>query len=147
MDRDYGKAYDNYMLESNVDPNQTCWASDYMNNDNEQIYHPYIQIGQDFCGVTGILEQYTDESDGIFYDYYQLLTRNTEDFVIYQTVDFDYDCDVDFTDFDIFAAHWQQTGCAEPDRCGGADLNADNATAVVNGFDFMIFAEHWLEGR
>jgi hypothetical protein len=113
----YGKAYDNYLLTSNVDPNLTCWASDYMNADKDKgpIYHPYIEIGQNFCGVVGILEQYTGDSEGIYYDYYQLLTTTTESFTIEQIADFDGDCDVDFADFSIFAEHWLQTGCSEPD--------------------------------
>jgi len=109
LDAGYGKAYDNYILQSNSDPNLACWASDYMNADKDKglIYHAYIEIGQHFCGVTGVLEQYyTADSDGIYYDYYQLLTRSTEDFTIDQTADLDDDCDVDLIDFSIFAQHW-----------------------------------------
>jgi len=145
----YGKAYDNYLLTSNVDPNFTCWASDYMNTDKDKglIYHPYIEIGQNFCGVTGVLEQYTSEQEGIHYDYYQLLTTNTNAFTIDQPADFDGDCDVDFADFSIFAEHWLQTGCNEPDWCGGADLTQDQPDGLVNTFDLLKFAQHWLEGR
>jgi hypothetical protein len=104
----YGKAYDNYMLASNVDPNLICWASDYMNTDKEKglIYHPIIEPGKNFCGVTGILEQYTDLQDGIYYYYYQLLTTSTDDFTVEQIADLDGDCDVDFIDFGIFTEHW-----------------------------------------
>lgn len=145
----YGKAYDNYLLVSNVDPNLTCWASDYMNANKDKglIYHPYIEIVQSFCGVTGILEQYTSEKEGIYYDYYQLLTTSTEAFTIDQTADFDGDCDVDFADFRIFAEHWLQTGCAEPDWCGGADLTQNQPDGLVDTFDLLKFAGHWLEGR
>jgi hypothetical protein len=145
----YGKAYDNYILASNADPNLTCWASDYMNAGKEKglIYHPYIEPGLKLCGVTGILEQYTGEQDGINYDYYQLLTRSTEDFVTEQTADFDADCDVDFADFSVFAGHWLQAGCSEPDFCGGADLAASGADGIVNVFDLLEFARYWLEGK
>jgi hypothetical protein len=104
----YGKAFDNYVLTSNNDPNLVCWASDYMNADKEKglIYHPIVEIDQNFCGVTGILEQYTGDSEGIFYDYYQLLTTNTEAFTVEQIADLDGDCDVDFSDFSIFVEHW-----------------------------------------
>ena len=104
----YGKAYDNYVLASNADPNLTCWASDYMTagKDKGLIYHPNIEQGRNFCGVTGVLEQYTAEQDGIYYDYYQLLTKSTEDFTIEQIADLDGDCDVDFLDFGIFTEHW-----------------------------------------
>jgi hypothetical protein len=107
-DTGYGKAYDNYVLASNADPNLVCWVSDYMNAGKEkgQIYHPSVEIGQNFCGVTGILEQYTGDQDGIYYDYYQLLTTSTEDFTIEQIADLDGDCDVDFMDFGIFTEHW-----------------------------------------
>jgi hypothetical protein len=108
VDTGYGKAFDNYVLESNVDPNLICWASDYMNAGKEKglIYHPSVEVGKSFCGVTGILEQYTAEQEGIYYDYYQLLTTSTEDFTVEQIADLDGDCDVDFLDFGIFTEHW-----------------------------------------
>jgi hypothetical protein len=107
-DTGYGKAFDNYIIASNVDPNFICWASDYMNADKEKglIYHPNVEPGKNFCGVTGVLEQYTDLQDGICYDYYQLLTTSTDDFTIEQIADLDGDCDVDFLDFAIFTEHW-----------------------------------------
>ena len=107
-DTGYGKAYDNYVLSGNADPNLICWASDYMNAGKEKslIYHPNIEQGRNFCGVTGVLEQYTGEQDGIFYDYYQLLTTSTGDFTVEQIADLDGDCDVDFLDFGIFTEHW-----------------------------------------
>ena len=146
-DLGYGKAYDNYILQSNADPNFACWASDYMNEDIVGIYHPYAEIGRHFCGVTGILEQYTAQKDSIYYDYYQLLTTSTADFVIDQTADFDGDCDVDFVDFGLFAQHWLQTGCAEPDWCGGADFGGDDPDGIVWMPDLSEFARHWLAGK
>jgi hypothetical protein len=145
----YGKAYDNYILVSNIDSNLTCWASDYMNTNKDKglIYHPYIEIGQNFCGITGVLEQYTSEQEGIHYDYYQLLTISTDAFTIDQTADFDGDCDVDFADFSIFAEHWLQTGCGEPDWCGGADLTKEKPDGLVDTLDLLKFAHLWLEGR
>ena len=148
-DTGYGKAYDNYILASIVDPNLSCWVSDYMNagKDKGQIYHPYIEPGLNLCGVTGVLEQYTGEQEGISYDYYQLLTTSTEDFVIDQVADLDDDCDVDFVDFGIFAGHWFQTGCGEPDFCGGADLVKDQPDGIVNALDLFEFTRHWLEDK
>ncbi|UCC99740.1 MAG: hypothetical protein JSW66_07620, partial [Phycisphaerales bacterium] len=143
----YGKAYDNYVLQSNSDPNLACWASDYMNNDTAGIYHPYVEIGRHFCGVTGVLEQYTAERDGIDYDYYQLLTRSTADFVIDQTADFDGDCDVDWVDFGLFAQYWLQTGCGEPDLCSGADFGIDEPDGIVWMADLWEFSRHWLAGK
>ena len=145
----YGKAYDNYILQSNVDPNLICWASDYMNTDKAKglVYHPDVEIGQDFCGVTGILEQYTAESDGIYYDYYQLLTTGTYDLTIEQIADFDGDCDVDFFDFSVFAGYWLMDGCGEPDWCGRADMAEQLPDGVVDIYDMIEFANYWLEGR
>ena len=61
------------------------------------LYLPQIVTGQNFCSVSGILEQYTKLSDG--WDYYQLLTTDDKALAIEQTADFDGDCDVDFADF------------------------------------------------
>ena len=97
-DLGYGKAFDNYALASNADPNLICWVSDYMNADKDKglIYHPYVEVGQYFYSVTGILEQYTGDSDGIYYDYYQLLTRSSDDFVLEQ-----------IDDAEILTGRWQ----------------------------------------
>lgn len=148
-DTGYGKAYDNYILQSNVDPNMICWASDYMNADKEKglIYHPEVVIGQNFCGVIGILEQYTAESDGIYYDYYQLLTTGSQDFTIKQIADLDGDCDVDFFDFNVFADHWLEEGCSEPDWCGQADMAEQSPDGVVDIYDLIEFTKYWLEGK
>jgi len=143
----YGKAYDNYALQSSVEPNDACWVSDYMNEDSAGIYHPQVELGRHFCGVVGILEQYAGNRDGIEYDYYQLLTRNSGDFVIDQTADFDKDCDVDNVDFCLFAQHWLQEGCLEPDWCGGADLTRGHPVGDVSAADLSEFARNWLAGR
>jgi len=143
-DLGYGKAYDNYVLASNVNPANTCWASDYMNKDATEIYHPLVQIDQRFCGVAGILEQYEAEKDGIYYDYYQLLTTCTGDFTINQQADFDDDCDVDFVDYDDFAFNWLRTGCTGPGWCGGADLTEDGS---VDANDLRLFTKNWMEGK
>jgi len=143
----YGKEYDNYVLQSNAEPNSACWASDYINDDIAGIYHPYIETGRYFCSVTGFLEQYTGAKAGIDYDYYQLLTRNTADFIIDQIADFDDDCDVDFVDFGLFAQHWLETGCAEPDWCGGADFGGEEPDGIVSMADLSEFARYWLAGN
>jgi hypothetical protein len=144
-----GKAYDNYQLMSNADPNLSCWVSDYLNTDKQKglIYHPYTETGQQLCGITGVLEQYTGDSEGIYYDYYQLLTRNAEDFVVDQIADLDGDCDVDFDDFNILAGHWREAECTEPDGCGGVNLVEDQLEQEVNMFDLLKFTQYWLEGK
>ena len=50
-------------------------------------------------------------------------------------------CVVDFRHFARFADHWLQTGCAEPDWCGGADLNHLND---VGWTDLKLLADQWL---
>jgi len=141
-----GKATDNYVLYKANDPNICCWASDYMNIDKPPDPNEYLQVvqtGQHFCGVNGILEQYTKLSDG--WDYYQLLTTSIDDFVIEQTADLDGDCDVDFVDFGLFAYYWlTEEQCSEPDWCGGADFTQDE---YVNIFDLRKFSENWLAGK
>lgn len=145
-DTGYGKEPDNYILQSNVDPNLTCWASDYMNEDIDEIYHPYVEIGQKFCGVAGVIEQYTGEKDGIYYDYYQLLTTTTADFTIEQNCDLNDDCGVDFVDFTLFAYYWlTEEQCTEPDWCGGADF-ADSRNGSVDANDLKVFTDNWLTG-
>ncbi|MCK4627438.1 MAG: hypothetical protein KAT56_00470 [Sedimentisphaerales bacterium] len=137
-----GKASDNYVLQSfeyPSDPNWSCWAADYMNVDAIGDYHPYVELGSRFCAVEGILEQYTNPDKG--WDYYQLLTTTTDDFTVGQTADFDDDCDVDLLDFGLFAAHWLEGGCKDPNWCGGADLNQNT---YVDPPDLEKFSENWL---
>ena len=143
-DLGFGKAYDNYILQAGNDPNVTCWVSDYMNEDLVAIYHDYVQVGQNFCSVASILEQYNSERDGIYYDYYQLLTLSTESFTIAQTADLYDDCDVDLADFSAFASRWMQSGCEEPDWCGGTDLTKNSTVDIM---DLNIFTDNLLKGK
>ena len=50
---------------------------------------------------------------------------------------------VDRADFSIFASHWLEGGCTEPDWCGWADMDQ---SSLVDWDDFSVFAAHWLEG-
>ena len=50
---------------------------------------------------------------------------------------------INFTNFAVFAAHWLQSGCGEPDFCNGADLDGNSQ---VDYNDLALFAQHWLEG-
>ena len=89
---DLGKAVDNYNLRG-LDGSD-CWAADYMNVDRDSDgYHPYVHVGQHFCSVTGLFEQYTRLRDG--WDYYQLVTMRTEDLVVQGDGDGDGDVDLD----------------------------------------------------
>jgi hypothetical protein len=75
-----GKMPDNYNVHNG---NGDAWLSDYMNADRgySDLYHPYVQLGAEFVSVTGILEQY-QKSGSVNWDYYQLLTTCTNDFVV-----------------------------------------------------------------
>jgi hypothetical protein len=48
---------------------------------------------------------------------------------------------VNYVDFAVFAAHWEQTDC--PDGCENADLNNNG---IVNIDDLILFANNWLKG-
>jgi hypothetical protein len=107
--KDLGKANDNYMLESVASPNDPdfiCWATDYINDDvpDGNDYHTFVETGQRFCSVTGILEQYTKISSG--WDYYQLMTTYTGDLKRYSPADINGDCMVDFSDFAVLSQYW-----------------------------------------
>lgn len=82
---DLGKAVDNYNLQN--DQGEDCWATDYMNADKppELKYHPLVFVGQHFCAVSGLFEQYTSIADG--WDYYQLVTMSSADLSIVCPVD------------------------------------------------------------
>jgi hypothetical protein len=59
-----------------------------------------------------------------------------------RTRDFNKDTKVDFSDFAVFASHWQETGCNDPNWCEGTDLGTDSN---VDFDDLMLFADYWLE--
>ena len=59
------------------------------------------------------------------------------------TADLDYDGDVDFDDYAIFAGYWRDSKCAEGAPCAQADFSGD---ANVAYDDLAQFAAHWLEG-
>lgn len=105
-DVNIGSHADNYSLTDNADPNIYCWASDYINADNPDTYTPmpYIQTGNSYCAVNGILEEYEKLTSG--WDYFQLLTLSTDDHQETQPGDLDNDCDVDFDDLAILSNYW-----------------------------------------
>jgi len=55
--------------------------------------------------------------------------------------DFDFDSDVDFVDFALFAAYWQETGYT---ICSRADLNCDGK---LDFLDVQEFGANWLAGK
>ena len=60
----------------------------------------------------------------------------------YSRCDLDADGDVDTADFVILTSHWLETGCGEPDWCGGADLSRDG---VVDTNDLKQFLGNCLK--
>lgn len=55
--------------------------------------------------------------------------------------DLDLEDDVDLADFSIFAEHWKESDCTEPNWCGRADMDR---SGDVNWPDLDILAENWL---
>ncbi len=109
IEKDLGKAQDNYGLEiyESADPNDLCWAADYMNEEvEEDDYHRFVELGSRFCSVTGIIEQYDGYKNYYEWDYYQLLTTKTGDLKCHTPADLDGDCMVDFSDFAEFSQYW-----------------------------------------
>jgi hypothetical protein len=71
------------------------------------------------------------------WEYYE----DTETSKLYVNVDFDIDGDVDLDDYAIFASHWMDENCTEPDFCDGTDLNKSGS---VDWYDLAQFVEVWL---
>jgi len=59
--------------------------------------------------------------------------------------DFQFDCDVDFSDFAILADAWL-SGAGDDNWCLDCDISepGDN---IINALDLMIFTNNWLEGK
>lgn len=57
--------------------------------------------------------------------------------------DLDYDRDVDFEDFAVFAGFWGDSNCVEGMPCAAADFIAD---ANITALDLAFFVAQWLEG-
>ncbi|HUU95683.1 MAG TPA: hypothetical protein VM487_08075 [Phycisphaerae bacterium] len=131
---DLGKEADNYNLE---DANgNSCWVADYMNVDVPpgDKYHPFVSMGQHFCAVSGVFEQYTRLTYG--WDYYQLVTLSSED--LFLCGDLNHDGCVDHGDLGVLLADWGCTGGNCPGDCDG-DGDTDHA-------DLGIVLTQWGEG-
>jgi hypothetical protein len=50
------------------------------------------------------------------------------------------DNDINYKDFSLFAIEWLNSGCVDPDWCGGADLNADGDVGIA---DLLEIALDW----
>ncbi|MBU1699450.1 MAG: hypothetical protein KJ970_17660 [Candidatus Eisenbacteria bacterium] len=74
---DLGSHADNYELSNAYG---TCWASDYANYDLPPGSDYFVTPSECFISITGYLEQYLNTDDG--WDYYQLLPRDIEDYVL-----------------------------------------------------------------
>jgi len=145
-----GKAADNYCLQDLAhphDPNYSAWAADYLNPDKVFKYHPYVQVDRRFCRLRGLLEHYTRTitPNLLVWDYYQLLTTATVDFLPPAPADLDQNCTVDLHDLARFAVHWLETPCPQPDCCGGTDLV--EPLGRVDLADLEEFIRFWLQTR
>lgn len=58
-------------------------------------------------------------------------------------VDFNNDGVVDLKDFMIFASHWLEEGCSDPEWCQQTDVNKDGEVGLT---DLTSFAQYWLWG-
>jgi hypothetical protein len=58
-------------------------------------------------------------------------------------VDFNDDGVVDLKDFMIFASHWLEGGCSDPEWCQHTDVNKDGEVGLT---DLTSFAQYWLWG-
>ena len=143
-DQALGKAKDNYGLQSfrePNDPNASCWASDYLNADRKKtdLYVPAIQPGRRFRAVIGVLEQYANLGEG--FDYYQLLTLNTDSLVELCLADLDRDGDVDLWDYSLFVEQLLAPATApKSDLYRAADMNGDGK---VDAADLAAFNAAW----
>jgi hypothetical protein len=140
VEKDLGKAQDNYELQSFREPNDTgalCWASDYANQNRQKpdLYLPGIEMGRRFRAVTGALEQYTNLGEG--FDYYQLLTLSETSLVGLCPADLDQDGDVDLWDSTLFTE--QLLTPSLPPR---GDLNQDG---TVDSTDLDLFNAAWQQ--
>lgn len=50
---------------------------------------------------------------------------------------------VNFTDYAIFANHWMDDTCSDPDWCEGTDFDHSGGVDIL---DLATFAEYWLSG-
>jgi hypothetical protein len=57
--------------------------------------------------------------------------------------DLDMDGKVNFTDFALFANHWMDDTCSDPNWCDGTDFDH---SGQVDIFDLVEFAKNWLSG-
>ncbi len=74
---DLGSHDDNYEL---FNDDGLCWAADYANYDLPPGSDYYVSAGEQYESITGYLEQYQNPADD--WDYYQLLPRDAEDYLI-----------------------------------------------------------------
>jgi len=74
---DLGAHEDNYELVGLAGP--VLWGSDYANRDIDTTYH--VSEGDCYARLTGLVQRYTSEE----WDYYQLLPRANEDYVLCST--------------------------------------------------------------
>jgi hypothetical protein len=99
---DQGRFADNYLLRAQDDTSGTgpsAYAADYnnYNKGENNIYHPYVEVGAQFNHITGYMERSRSSSGSS--DYYQLVTMASDSFGSSDSADFNGDGLVDGRDF------------------------------------------------
>jgi hypothetical protein len=99
---DAGRFFDNYVIRSQDDASgsgPSAYAADYnnYNRGENNIYHPFVEVGAEFNQIVGYMERSRSSSGAS--DYYQLVTTTSASFGLPSSGDFDGDGDVDGRDF------------------------------------------------
>ena len=152
VDMGLGKATDNYVLQDSG--THGAWAADYLNVDKEPPwaeYHEFVIMDQQFCLVSGVLEQYTKLSDD--FDYYQLLTLETADLIVWGDGNSDGAVDInDVLRFDecLMGPVCDEAGGCDPPAWTGAGLDIQDCLMMdfdydgdVDLFDFGELQRSW----
>lgn len=116
-DNDFGGSF-GLTDAGNVDARYVYWGTDDINEIKASIY--------DF---------FDDASKGVvFFDPYS--------FYVPPVGDMDYDCDVDFFDFAVFALAWQ-TRSGETNWNPACDIS-DPKDDIIDNIDLLVFVTNWL---
>ena len=115
-----------------------------------ETFKPYVEYQatwdfvkfDSYCGGLGYLPY--DFDHDCYVDINDLWVL-TDEWLGTQSTQFDLFADdagtIDFRDFTVFASHWWDANCQEPDYCSGCDFDQSGA---VDTNDLFGLAENWL---